>query len=360
MQWALVALYMCSIVALGWACCTPDQWEGTQSEFAGYAEETQNGLIMEFNNVSYDFKSKRSAVFLRYMNGDIKAKIKLVVRYDGNEIQKIDIALIQETHLEFNAPPSKYTIPRYSLVNKQTEPSTICQHRPTVITTGIIIPRIAGTPKPRWNFRKADSEAYKIDIDKTCQRIKPVPDNAKRFTQLILSTAKKHIARGFNERYIPCWSERSQELLDEYGMAQDHGTAEELHVLKSLLQSRREEEQKLLKTRTLRTLVDMPGTRQFHMILKGEKSKTRKIKNGMPQGSVIAPTLFNIYISDMPEIKSLQLGYADDWVLTHQSKKKKKDTLSKDTTALKEYYFDTWYLKMKRTKPMPTAFHLSN
>ncbi|GFR99728.1 RNA-directed DNA polymerase from mobile element jockey-like [Elysia marginata] len=43
------------------------------------------------------------------------------------------------------------------------------QHCPTVITTGIIVPRIAGIPKPRWNFRKADSEAYKIDIDKTCQ-----------------------------------------------------------------------------------------------------------------------------------------------------------------------------------------------
>ncbi|GFS19929.1 RNA-directed DNA polymerase from mobile element jockey-like [Elysia marginata] len=33
------------------------------------------------------------------------------------------------------------------------------QHRPTVITTGIIIPRIAGIPKPRWNFRKAYVEA---------------------------------------------------------------------------------------------------------------------------------------------------------------------------------------------------------
>ncbi|GFR91415.1 hypothetical protein ElyMa_000842800 [Elysia marginata] len=33
------------------------------------------------------------------------------------------------------------------------------QHRPTVITTVIILARIAGIPKSRWNFRKADREA---------------------------------------------------------------------------------------------------------------------------------------------------------------------------------------------------------
>ncbi|GFR62529.1 RNA-directed DNA polymerase from mobile element jockey-like [Elysia marginata] len=38
---------------------------------------------------------------------------------------------------------------------------------------------------------------------------------------------------------------------------------------------------------------------------------------------------------------------------------KKVDTLSKDTTALKEN-FDTWYLKIKTTKSVSTAFHLNN
>ncbi|GFR97158.1 RNA-directed DNA polymerase from mobile element jockey [Elysia marginata] len=88
----------------------------------------------------------------------------------------------------------------------------------------------------------------------------------------------------------------------------------------------------------------MTETRQFHVILGGEKSKTRKIRNGVPQGSVIEQTLFNIYISDMPETNSLLPGYADDWVLTHQSKEwtEIEDTLSKDTTAQKAY-FDIWY-----------------
>ncbi|GFS03188.1 hypothetical protein ElyMa_006463500 [Elysia marginata] len=131
------------------------------------------------------------------------------------------------------------------------------QHRPTVITTGIIIPRITGIPKPRWNFRIAEWEAYKTDIDKTCQRIKPVHDNTKRFTQLILISAKKYIPRGFRKRHILCWSERSQELFGEYERTQDYVTAEKL--LESFLQCRKERWKRLLKTWTLLTLVDMPA-----------------------------------------------------------------------------------------------------
>ncbi|RUS85477.1 hypothetical protein EGW08_006753 [Elysia chlorotica] len=79
MQWISVAVILCSLASLGWMCCTPDQWEGTQSEFAGYAGYVRHGLITEYNHVAYDFTAKRSAVYLRYVNGDIEAKIKVVV-----------------------------------------------------------------------------------------------------------------------------------------------------------------------------------------------------------------------------------------------------------------------------------------
>ncbi|GFR81823.1 RNA-directed DNA polymerase from mobile element jockey [Elysia marginata] len=101
----------------------------------------------------------------------------------------------------------------------------------------------------------------------------------------------------------------------------------------------------------LRILSLMTGTRQSHVIRRGEKGKTRKIGNDVQQGSGIAPTLFNILISDMPETISLQPGYADNWVLTYQSKEwiEIEDTLSKDTTALNEYFY-TRNLKMNSTK----------
>ena len=63
----------------------------------------------------------------------------------------------------------------------------------------------------------------------------------------------------------------------------------------------------------------------------------------------------------MPETTSLKLGYADDWVLAHQSKEWEtlERVLTEDTTALKEY-FDKWYLKMNTTKTVSSAFHLDN
>ena len=38
----------------------------------------------------------------------------------------------------------------------------------------------------------------------------------------------------------------------------------------------------------------------------GQSSRPRRLKNGLPQGSVMAPTLFNIYISDMPKTTAQQ------------------------------------------------------
>ena len=46
----------------------------------------------------------------------------------------------------------------------------------------------------------------------------------------------------------------------------------------------------------------------------GQRSRLRIMKNGVPQGSVLSPMLFNIYISDLPETTSRKYGYADDLV----------------------------------------------
>ena len=54
----------------------------------------------------------------------------------------------------------------------------------------------------------------------------------------------------------------------------------------------------------------MTGTRRLFLCIENQKRKT--LKNGVPQGSVLAPTLSNIYLNDMPTTEVLKFGYADD------------------------------------------------
>lgn len=40
----------------------------------------------------------------------------------------------------------------------------------------------------------------------------------------------------------------------------------------------------------------------------------------LPQGSVPDPTLFNLYVHDLPKTMNTKFQYADDIALAHQSK----------------------------------------
>jgi len=44
----------------------------------------------------------------------------------------------------------------------------------------------------------------------------------------------------------------------------------------------------------------------------GIRSRLQCLKYGIPQGSVLVPLLFNIYISDLPTTISIKYAYADD------------------------------------------------
>ena len=53
--------------------------------------------------------------------------------------------------------------------------------------------------------------------------------------------------------------------------------------------------------------------REMRTVVKDEKSEWREVKNGVPQGSVLAPIMFLIYVNDMTErISSYISLFADD------------------------------------------------
>lgn len=85
------------------------------------------------------------------------------------------------------------------------------QHRPVIFEVGLSIPIITSIPRPRWNFQKANWSQYATQLDTAIRFIPPLPQNYNRFANLVISTAKKCVPRGYRKEYIPCWNEDSMQ-----------------------------------------------------------------------------------------------------------------------------------------------------
>ena len=101
----------------------------------------------------------------------------------------------------------------------------------------------------------------------------------------------------------------------------------------------------------VRMVMEFVSNRSFTLTTGDSKpSRLQPLKNGLPQGSVLALLLFNIYIYDLPSITSKKYAYADDLILYSCGDWKVLErTLSEDMTTLSAY-LQTWRLKLSHAK----------
>ena len=107
----------------------------------------------------------------------------------------------------------------------------------------------------------------------------------------------------------------------------------------------------------VRMIMELVRNRSFTLTTGDSKqSRLRRLKNGVPQGSVLAPLLFNIYTYDLPSMISRKFVYADNLALLYSSGNWKdlEGTLSQDMSTLSAY-LQTWRLKLSHTKTVTAA-----
>ncbi len=99
------------------------------------------------------------------------------------------------------------------------------------------------------------------------------------------------------------------------------------------------------------------GQRRFRVHMGDISSSWRMQKNALPQGSVLAPTLFNLYINDLPATTCRKLIYADDICLAHQACKIEdlNTTINTDIAKISEFC-KRWRLQPSVAKTVSSTF----
>ncbi|GFS97388.1 RNA-directed DNA polymerase from mobile element jockey [Trichonephila clavipes] len=98
--------------------------------------------------------------------------------------------------------------------------------------------------------------------------------------------------------------------------------------------------------------------RSYQVRVKDSLSNVYKVNLGAPQGSLLGPIIFNIYINDIPTHPQTSLNiYADDTAIATTFKTHKSITKHLNNhLKLLETYFNTWKIKLNVEKTVAVLF----
>ena len=101
----------------------------------------------------------------------------------------------------------------------------------------------------------------------------------------------------------------------------------------------------------LQWIKDFLRNRTQQVVLNGQKSGLTPVTSGVPQGSVLGPILFTIFVNDIPSVVlSPTFMFADDTKIFHFVSSDDHATLQNDLNILHEWSVH-WQLKFNTVSP---------